>query len=354
MALPIPLLAPVMIAFIVITGLLDLIKIKCNVNLFKDQSIKFKVGAKQKFQPKLCGALGSEAAIHRVMQGKTRNQELNTNSVIQLTIALSEISKRKNKCTFVKPTVVIMIKRYFFHFGRYVLFMFSVLSRPQKWSMYYKETMRQMDDIGIRSLQIVLIISVFIGAVTAVQLSYQLGDTLVPKYYVGYILRDLMIIDMAPTITCLVLAGKVGSNIAAELGGMRQKEHIDAMEIMGVNTPSFLVLPKLVAAVVTIPMLIILAAGLSIGSGFFVSTISGNFTSAEFLEGVTSFYIPYNVIIMIVKSLVYAFILTTVSAYHGYHVKAGSIALGRAGTDAVVYSNILILVADYIIATVMF
>jgi phospholipid/cholesterol/gamma-HCH transport system permease protein len=247
-----------------------------------------------------------------------------------------------------------MIKRQLFHFGRYVMFMFTVFSRPQKWSMYYKETIREMDEIGIRSLQIVVIISVFIGAVVAVQLSYQLGETLVPKYYVGYILRDLVIIDMAPTITCLVLAGKVGSNIAAELGGMRQKEVIDAMDIMGVNTSSFLVMPKLLAAVITIPMLIVLAAALSIGSGYLVSTVSGSFTSAEFLEGLTSFYIPYNVIIMIVKALVYAFLLTTVSAYHGYHVKPGSMALGRAGTDAVVYSNILILVADYLIATLMF
>ena len=247
-----------------------------------------------------------------------------------------------------------MIRRQLYHFGQYMYFMVSVFSKPQKWSMFYKETLRQMDDIGIRSIQIVFIISVFIGAVTAVQLSYQLGDTLVPKYYVGYILRDLVIIDMAPTITCIVLAGKVGSNIAAELGGMRQKEHIDAMEIMGVNTTSFLVLPKILAAVVTIPMLIILAAALGIGSGYFVSTISGSFTPAEFLEGLTSFYVPYNTIIMIVKSFVYAIILTSVSAYHGYFVKSGSIALGRAGTNAVVYSNILILVSDYIIATVMF
>jgi phospholipid/cholesterol/gamma-HCH transport system permease protein len=233
-------------------------------------------------------------------------------------------------------------------------FMLGVFSKPQKWSMFYKEAMRQMEVIGIQSIQIVFIISVFIGAVTAVQLSYQLGETLVPKYYVGYILRDLVIIDMAPTITCIVLAGKVGSSIAAELGGMRQKEHIDAMEIMGVNTSSFLVLPKIIGAVVTIPMLIILAAGLSIGSGYFVSTITGSFTSAEFLEGLTSFYIPYVTNIMILKAFVFAFILTSVSAYHGYFVKSGSIALGKAGTDAVVYSNILILVFDYIIATVMF
>ena len=245
------------------------------------------------------------------------------------------------------------MKRILFHTGRYMIWLRSVLSKPEKWSMYYRETIRQMNDIGIGSLNIVFIISVFIGAVTAVQLSYQLGQTLVPRYYVGYVLRDLVIIDLAPTITCLVLAGKIGSNIAAEIGGMRQKEHIDAMEIMGVNTSSFLVMPKLIAAVFTIPMLVILAATLGIGAGYLVSTVSGSFTSAEFLQGLVTYYIPYNVTIMVVKAFVYAFLLTSISAYHGYYVKAGSIALGRAGTDAVVYSNIMILVSDYIIATVM-
>jgi phospholipid/cholesterol/gamma-HCH transport system permease protein len=246
-----------------------------------------------------------------------------------------------------------MIKRMLFHFGKYLMWMRTVFSRPEKMSMYYKETIRQMDQIGIGSLKIVFIISAFIGAVTAVQLSYQLGETLVPKWYVGYILRDLVIIEMAPTITSLVLAGKIGSNIAAEIGGMRQKEHIDAMEIMGVNTASYLVQPKLIAALLTIPMLVILASALSIGSGFMISTITGSFTTAEFLKGLTSFHLPYNVWIMVVKAVVFAFILTTISSYHGYFVKAGSIALGKAGTDAVVYSNIMILVADYIIATLM-
>ncbi|HAQ37671.1 MAG TPA: ABC transporter permease [Saprospirales bacterium] len=240
-----------------------------------------------------------------------------------------------------------------FHFGRYMIWLRSILSKPEKFFMYYKETMRQMDDIGIGSLKIVLIISIFIGAVVAVQLSYQLGETLVPKWYVGYILRDMVIIDMAPTITCLVLAGKVGSNIAAEIGGMRQKEHIDAMEVMGVNTTSYLVLPKIIAGLFTTPLLVILAAGLGIGSGYLIAIIGGYFTAAEFLQGLTTYYDAYNVFIMIIKSLVYGYIFTSVSAYHGYFVKPGSIALGRAGTDAVVYSNILILVSDYIIATVM-
>ncbi len=245
------------------------------------------------------------------------------------------------------------MKKTLFHLGRYLIWLRGIFNKPEKHYMYYRETIRQMDDIGIGSLKIVFIISIFIGAVVAVQLSYQLGQTLVPKWYVGYILRDMVIIDMAPTITCLVLAGKIGSNIAAEIGGMRQKEHIDAMEVMGVNTSSFLVLPKVVAGLFMTPLLVILAAGLGIGSGYLVATLGGYFTAGEFLQGLTTYYDPYNVTIMVIKSLVYGYIFTTVPAYHGYYVKSGSIALGRAGTDAVVYSNILILVADYIIATVM-
>jgi phospholipid/cholesterol/gamma-HCH transport system permease protein len=132
----------------------------------------------------------------------------------------------------------------FYHFGRYLTLLANAFSRPEKFSMYWKETVRQMDEIGVGSLIIVALISVFMGAVAAIQFAYQLDGQLIPLYYIGYIVRDLAIIETAPTITCLVLAGKVGSNIAAEIGGMRQKEHIDAMEIMGVNTAAYLVTPK--------------------------------------------------------------------------------------------------------------
>ena len=104
----------------------------------------------------------------------------------------------------------------FHHFGKYILFMKTVFSRPEKISMYYRETMRQMNDIGIGSLIIICLIAIFIGAVTAVQFSYQLSGGLVPRYYIGYVVRDIVIIELAPTFTCLVLAGKVGSNMAAE------------------------------------------------------------------------------------------------------------------------------------------
>ncbi len=243
--------------------------------------------------------------------------------------------------------------RILHHFGRYLIMMGTALSRPEKWSMYYKETMRQMNDIGVGSLPIVGLISVFIGAVTAVQFSYQLDGTLVPLYYIGYIVRDSTIIELAPTITCLVLAGKVGSNMASEIGGMRQKEHIDAMEIMGVNTAAYLIMPKLIAALIMIPLLVALAAFISIIGGYVASVPTGALSDAEYVQGLRSFFEPFNVVMMFVKAIVFAFLLTTVSCYQGYYVRGGSIELGQASTNAVVYSDILILLSDYLIAIVL-
>ncbi|MEM1322828.1 MAG: ABC transporter permease [Bacteroidota bacterium] len=242
---------------------------------------------------------------------------------------------------------------FLYHFGRYLIMMRTAISRPEKFSMYWKETMRQMNDIGVGSLVIVVLIAVFIGAVTAVQFAYQLQDSFVPRYYIGYIVRDSTIIELAPTISCLVLAGKVGSNMAAEIGGMRQKEHIDAMEIMGVNTAAYLIMPKVIAAVFVIPLLVCAASIVSIVGGYAASVPAGMITDAEYIQGVRSFFEPYYVFMMFVKSIVFAYILTTVSCYQGYFVKGGSVELGQASTQAVVFSNILILLADYIIALVL-
>jgi phospholipid/cholesterol/gamma-HCH transport system permease protein len=241
----------------------------------------------------------------------------------------------------------------FHHFGSFILWQGQIFRRPENGRMYYKETIRQMYDIGIGSLPIVFLISIFIGAVTAVQFYYQMEGSLIPSYYIGYIVRDMTIIELAPTITCLVLAGKVGSNMAAELGGMRQKEHIDAMEIMGVNTSAYLIMPKVIAALLMIPILVCAAALIGIAGAYIASVPAGLFSSAEFIKGIRSFFVPYNVFMMFVKSVVFAYILTGVSCYQGYFVKGGSIELGEASTRAVVYSDILILLADYIIALVL-
>ena len=242
---------------------------------------------------------------------------------------------------------ILMNLKFLEHFGRFLIWMKQVFSRPENFRMYWYEIMRQMNDIGVGSLIIVCLISTFMGAVMAVQISYQLGSQLIPRYYVGYLVRDITIIEMAPTITCLVLAGKVGSNMASEIGGMRQKEHIDAMEIMGVNTAAFLVMPKMIASVFVVPILVAIAAFVSIGGAFAASVPTGIFTSAEFVQGIRAFFDPYNVTLMFVKATTFGFILAAVSCYQGYFVKSGSIELGKASTSAVVYSNIVILLADY-------
>ncbi len=239
------------------------------------------------------------------------------------------------------------------HFGKYLMFLGSAITRPEKSSMYYRETMRQMNDIGVGSVIIVVLIAVFIGAVTAVQFAYQLDNSFIPLYYIGYIVRDSTIIELAPTITCLVLAGKVGSNIAAEIGGMRQKEHIDAMEIMGINTSAYLVMPKIVAAVIVVPMLVAISAFVSVLGGYLATVPSGFLSPADYIQGVRSFFEPYNVTIMFVKAVVFGFLLTSVSAFQGYFVQGGSIELGKASTNAVVFSNILILLFDYLIAILL-
>jgi len=240
-----------------------------------------------------------------------------------------------------------------FHFGKFIRWFPKIFSRPENWTMYYKEIIRQMYDIGIGSLMIVFVISVFIGAVTAVQFSYQLSGQLIPSYFIGYIVRDMMIIELAATFTCLVLAGKIGSNMAAEIGGMRQKEHIDAMEIMGVNTSSYLVMPKLIAALLVIPILVSISALLGNLGGYISTVPTGLYTNAEYVKGLRSFFIPWNVVMMYVKAFVFAFIIVSVSCYQGYFVKGGSIELGAASTRAVVFSDILILIADFFIALVL-
>ena len=246
-----------------------------------------------------------------------------------------------------------MIGQFIFHFGKYLMLLGQSLTGPIKRTAYFREIIRHMHDIGIGSLIIVALISLFIGAVTAVQFSYQLGGTLIPRYYIGYIVRDMTIIELAPTITCLVLAGKVGSNIASEIGGMRQKEHIDAMEIMGVNTASYLILPRIIAGLLMIPLLVFMAAFISIIGAFLASVPLGIFSADEYIKGLGMFYDPYNVFMMFVKSVVFAFIVITVPAYQGYFVRGGSIELGKASTAAVVFSNIFILLSDYLIAVVL-
>ena len=215
------------------------------------------------------------------------------------------------------------------------------------------ELFRQMVSIGINSTGIVVIISVFMGAVTTVQTAYQLVTGLVSKTIIGAIVSDSSILELGPTITSLVLAGKVGSSISSEIGTMRVTEQIDALEIMGVNAAGYLISPKILAAIITIPMLIILAISLSIGGGIFVGDVTGILSAQQFIEGARSSFLPFNVFFSLTKAFTFAFIIASVSAYQGYYTEGGSLEVGQASTRAVVFSCILILLSDYLLAQLL-
>ncbi|HET9055469.1 MAG TPA: ABC transporter permease [Chitinophagaceae bacterium] len=242
---------------------------------------------------------------------------------------------------------------FFTHFGRYLLMLRGMFTKPESWKLYWKELMHQCVEIGIGSLGIVVIISLFLGAVTTVQTAYQLVSPLIPQSTIGIIVRDNIILELAPTLICVVLAGVVGSKIASELGNMRITEQIDAFEIMGINTKAYLVLPKVLAALIMVPLLVVVAAVLGIWGGRVAGIASGIISANIFDQGLLEDFIPYNVVFALTKSYTYAFIVSSIPAYFGYHVKGGALEIGRASTTAVVISCILILFADYILAALL-
>ncbi len=242
---------------------------------------------------------------------------------------------------------------FFYHFGKYIMLLKSLFVKPEKFSLYWKETVRQMSEIGIGSLGIVAIISLFIGGVTTVQTAYQLTTALIPKSIIGSIVSDSTILELAPTITCLVLAGKIGSSVASELGSMRITEQIDALKIMGVNTSGYLIGPKIVAALTVIPCLIIIAAFLGIYGGLMAGTLTGILSAEDFVSGARETFRPFNIVLCMIKAFTFAFIITSVSAYQGYYTVGGSLEVGQSSTRAVVYCCILILFSDYMIAELL-
>jgi len=228
-----------------------------------------------------------------------------------------------------------------------------MFSKPENHKMYWKEFMHQCVEIGIGALPIVIIISLFLGAVTTVQTAYQLVSPLVPASTIATIVRDSVILELSPTVVNIVLAGVIGSKIASELGNMQISEQIDAQEIMGINTKSYLILPKIGAALVVIPCLIVLSAVLAIWGGRFAGIMTGIISEEVFDIGLRNAFKVYNIFFALVKSYTFAFIVSSVPAYYGYHVKGGALEIGRTSTTAVVVSCILILLADYVLAALM-
>jgi len=241
----------------------------------------------------------------------------------------------------------------FFHLGQYFILIKRVFSKPEKLSVYIRQIIHEIDNIGISSLPIIAIISFFMGGVITIQSAFGFTSPIVPLYAIGFTVRESMLLEFSPTIVCLILAGKIGSNIASEIGSMRITEQIDALEIMGINSAGYLILPKIAAGVFILPFLIALSMVLGIGGGYVMGIATGAVTSYKYIFGIQSFFIPYNIVYALTKTVVFAFVITSVSAYHGYYTSGGALEVGKASTKSVVYNSILILIINLIITKLM-
>lgn len=229
----------------------------------------------------------------------------------------------------------------------------KVFSRPEKFKIYYKETIKEVDKLGLNSIGIVAIISVFMGAVITIQTAYNTESPIYPAYLIGLTARDTLLLEFSSTIVALILAGKIGSNIASEIGSMRVTEQIDALEIMGVNSANYLILPKITAALLFAPFLTLMSMIIGIGGGWIAGISTGVITSQDYIYGIQYAFIPYYITYAVIKIVIFAFLITTISAYHGYYSFGGSLEVGRSSTKAVVHSSIFILLFNVILTQLL-
>lgn len=231
-------------------------------------------------------------------------------------------------------------------FGKYLLLMGRVFSRPERMRMFFKKYVKEMLALGVDSIGIVLLISFFIGAVICIQMKINIESPWMPRWVAGYTTREIMLLEFSSSIMCLILAGKVGSNIASELGSMRVTQQIDALEIMGVNSAEYLILPKITAMVTMMPFLVIFSSAMGIVGAYATAYIGHIMSPDDLTLGIQHAFVPWFLWMSIIKSLFFAFIISAVPSYYGYTVEGGSVNVGKASTDAVVMSSVLILCSD--------
>ena len=235
------------------------------------------------------------------------------------------------------------------NFGEYTMLMFRTIAIPERWSEFFKQTSKEIYKLGVDSIGIVVFISIFIGAVITMQISLNINSPMIPIFTVGYVTREIVLLEFSSTIMCLILAGKVGSNIASEIGTMRVTEQIDALEIMGINSANYLIFPKIVGFMIFIPVLSIFSMFFGILGGYVVGYLSSEIISISNYEfGLQFWFVPFNIAYSIIKSVIFAFIIASIAAYFGYNVKGGALQVGKASTNSVVMSSIMILTFDLI------
>ncbi|MFD2566273.1 MlaE family ABC transporter permease [Pseudotenacibaculum haliotis] len=242
---------------------------------------------------------------------------------------------------------------YLGHIGKYFMMLGQVFKRPQRGRVFREAIVRELDELGLKSLGIIMFISFFIGGVIALQTALNIENPFIPKYLIGFATKRSVILEFAPTFCSIILAGKVGSYITSSIGTMRVTEQIDALEVMGINSLNHLVLPKIIATVFFYPFLIVLAMFLGILGGWVAGVTSGIFSYIDYLQGVQLEFDPFLITYAIIKTLVFAFLIATVPSYHGYYVKGGSIAVGKASTQSVVWTIILIVIANYFLTQML-
>ena len=242
--------------------------------------------------------------------------------------------------------IIRLLKKWLTTFGEYLILMGRSLSRPERMRMFMKRYTKEMAQLGVDSIGIVLLISFFIGAVICIQMKINIQSPWMPRWVAGYTTREIMLLEFSSSIMCLILAGKVGSNIASELGTMRVTQQIDALEIMGVNSASYLILPKILGLVTMMPFLVIFSSLFGILGAYGTAYIGHIISPEDLTEGILHSFNPWFMWMSIIKSVFFAFIISSVSSFFGYNVKGGSVEVGVASTDAVVCSSVLILFSD--------
>lgn len=241
-----------------------------------------------------------------------------------------------------------MIKKFLTAFGDYFLLLGKAMRAPQKRSVFWKLFMREINDLGVNSFGLVIFTSIFVGAVVAIQMynNFKTAIIPIPTSFVGYATKAVLVLEFSPTIISLILAGKVGSYIASSIGAMRVSEQIDALDIMGVNSPNFLILPKILASVIFNPILIALSITVGIGGGYAAGVLTGNWTSGDYVTGIQMYMPTLFYYYAFIKTIVFAFIIATVPSYFGYNVSGGSLEVGRASTQAVVWTMVFIIISE--------
>ena len=236
--------------------------------------------------------------------------------------------------------------------GRYCILMGKVFSRPEKVSIYYRRLIAEIEQLGINSIPLTAIISIFIGAVMVLQMAITLESPFIPKMLIGYATKEVMILEFSSTVLAIILAGKVGSNIASEIGTMRITEQIDALEIMGVNSASYLILPKIVATMFFFPLLAAFSMIVGVVGGYIVAWM-GVLLPSDYMEGLLYYFDDWEVTYSLIKMTVFAFLITSISGFYGYYAKGNSLEVGRASTHAVVTSSIMIMASNLILTQLL-